>query len=219
MKIAVRRALSCVVGLFAIAVFYLALTGKFSAYVNPRFFWLLILAGLVLATAVIGSSALLRLPKIAFILLVPLALIWIAEPGQLGASMARQQSLAPLPAGGTFPALSPGLNQVGMRELNARSRLEPESTIGAEVAVMGFAVAEGENWRLARFTMSCCAADAVAYFADLDLSHWSPGIGQGLKEDKWYTVYATVDDVSTEHPVLSVSRIESADVPGDPYEY
>lgn len=219
MKVALNTARSCVVGLFSIGVLHLALSGDFSLYVNPRFFWLFIAAGTLLAVAAVCSPARLPVPRIALLLLVPLVLVWAAQPEELGASMARQQPPAVVSHNGVFPPLTQEVNQVGMRELNARMHMEPEQTIGAKVAIFGFAVRGEKDWKLARFTMSCCAADAVAYFADLDLGHWSSGMSKGLKEDNWYIAYGTVQATDGASPVISVDRIEDSGTPVEAYEY
>ena len=94
-----------------------------------------------------------------------------------------------------------------------RAHLEPENIAGKKVTVRGFAVRAEDGWHLTRFTISCCAADAMAYSVRLDTN-------AALSEDAWYEVTGAVSP--GQEPVLAVAAsrdISAIGVPEDPYEH
>ncbi|OFT63601.1 TIGR03943 family protein [Corynebacterium sp. HMSC05E07] len=215
-EVRVRQCGVVLVGLFALGLVWLVAVGDVARYLAPRFSWLLIAAGVVLFGAAIVARADRSVPRMAWLLLVPLALVWLAQPHQLGSTVAQNHAGARQPAASELrgkSAFAPLGETAGIRELNVRAHLEPENIAGKKVTVRGFAVRAEDGWHLTRFTISCCAADAMAYAVRLDTN-------AALSEDAWYEVTGAVSP--GQEPVLAVAAsrdISAIGVPEDPYEH
>jgi uncharacterized repeat protein (TIGR03943 family) len=110
-----------------------------------------------------------RGPSVAWLLLLPLLAVVLVRPPALGADAARRDSSErmPAPVDRGFDPLPPardGAVDLTLLEFMSRSYYdERESLAGATVRLTGFVVGDptlSDGYRLARFRMSCCAADA-----------------------------------------------------------
>ncbi|AEG80917.1 putative membrane protein [Corynebacterium ulcerans 809] len=160
----------------------------------------------------------------SWLLLVPVLLVALCAPTALGAASlrytaessgatARKNSLDDLPM---EPLRSYGTNELTMEELTARFlRSDSASMMGKTVAVTGFASRSVDGtWRLSRYKIFCCAADAMAYTASLD------GDAE-LIEDNWYEITAEVvphsEKFNPQFPVLKIDHATQIPQPEKPY--
>jgi uncharacterized repeat protein (TIGR03943 family) len=108
-------------------------------------------------------------PSVAWLLLLPLLALVLVRPPALGADAARRDSSERLPAPtdrgfDPLPPARDGAVDLTLTEFMTRSYYdERESLAGAAVRLTGFVVGDADltdGYRLTRFRMSCCAADA-----------------------------------------------------------
>ncbi|MGQ0776897.1 MAG: TIGR03943 family putative permease subunit [Pseudonocardiales bacterium] len=115
----------------------------------------------------------------------------------------------PLPDGGPHP--------VTIREFDERALDAGEvSFAGRTVELTGFVARpeDGDGFRLARFQISCCAADAVAAV----LRVIDPGSAAPAR-DSWLTVTGEFRGVGPDGiPELDAASMQPREVPVDPYE-
>jgi uncharacterized repeat protein (TIGR03943 family) len=165
--------------------------------------------------------------RVGWLLLVPVLVVVLVQPAALGSYAASGRSAVPGGAGGSFPALAPpvrGAVPMTMAEFVTRAlRDSSRSLEGVRVRLVGLvAPAEGaEAYRLTRFVIFCCAADAEALQVVVR--------GDGLKRqrDQWLEVEGqwaprpvpAADDPSPAPPVLTVDTARPIAEPHRPYEY
>lgn len=168
-------------------------------------------------------------PRVAWLLLLPVLTLSFVAPQALGSYAANRQSVRiPEPSSPEFPPLPEEVDgAVPMRFLDFLSRAvydETRSLEGVRVRMSGFAmpdIRDGQGFLLARFLLACCAADGRAM--KLDVVGWR---GEDPPADSWLVVEGTwvprdppgegdPQDFIPELRLLTWDRIPA---PRDPYE-
>lgn len=219
-------------GLLGGALIKLAFGGGFLAYVRPGHQpWLLGAGVVMVALAIAGVARDLRAREAGhghgfapWLMILPVLAILLVPPAALGADAAgrvdgnavaaRAASFDPLPPG---PAPPLRMTEVVGRAIEDRSG----SLDGRQVTLTGFVVRHGAELRLARLTITCCAADARPMSVRL--------VGGGLDSpaappDTWLRVRGEIDpgsaNPSTRYvPTFQVTDAAVIPAPEDPYEY
>jgi uncharacterized repeat protein (TIGR03943 family) len=158
--------------------------------------------------------------RVGWLLLAPvLALLLVAPPALGSFGVSRTTTVDVRTGSGTFAPLRAAAAPVTMTVLEFDQRAEDRagaSFAGVPVRLVGFVAGPADGgFRLARYQIACCAADAVAAVADVR------GItGDPPARDTWVSVIGTFrpggDPDSA--PVLDVSSVQPEPVPVDPYE-
>ncbi len=164
--------------------------------------------------------------RVGWLLLLPVLVVVLVRPAALGSYAVSSRSAVP-GGGGSFPALAApvrGAVPMAMAEFVSRALRDPgQSLAGVRVRLVGFAApGEGaEAYRLTRFVIFCCAADAEA------LQVVVRGDGTQRQRDQWLEVEGqwvpqpmpAADDPSPLSPVLTVDTVRPIAQPHEPYEY
>jgi uncharacterized repeat protein (TIGR03943 family) len=164
--------------------------------------------------------------RVGWLLLVPVLVVLVIQPAALGSYAVSSRSVVP---GGDdqFPPLAApvrGAVPMSMAEFVTRAVRDPgRSLAGVRVRLVGF-VAPAEDadggYRLTRFVIFCCAADAEALQAVVRGDPTPRARDQWLEvEGIWVPRPAAVDDPSPPPPVLQVGLVRPAAPPRPPYEY
>jgi len=111
-----------------------------------------------------------------------------------------------------------------MAEFVTRAVRDPgQSLAGVRVRLVGFVAPAGpgdRGWRLTRFVIFCCAADAEALQAVVRGDPTPRARDQWLEvEGTWQPRPAAVDDPSPPPPVLNAEAVRPIAPPRPPYEY
>ncbi|TMR88426.1 TIGR03943 family putative permease subunit [Nonomuraea basaltis] len=158
--------------------------------------------------------------RVAWLLAVPVAAIFLIAPPALGSYAVQQAEHAPAPpppsvVDADLPPLKSGrVNDLSMSEFAGRTWSDPGSLKGRTVRLTGFVVpsASGREWYVARLRIGCCAADALTMKAAV---RGAPAPGT----DTWVRVTGTwVPADGTAPPALDATRVEAVAAPGEPYE-
>jgi uncharacterized repeat protein (TIGR03943 family) len=164
--------------------------------------------------------------RVGWLLLVPVLVVLVVQPAALGSYAASSRSVVPGGGGGDFPALAApvrGAVPMPMAEFVTRAVRDPgQSLAGVRVRLTGFvAPAEGAgSYRLTRFVIFCCAADAEALQAVVHGDVVPRARDQWLEvEGTWQPRPAAVDDPSPPPPVLDAAVVRPIAPPRPPYEY
>ena len=157
--------------------------------------------------------------RVGWLLLVPVLAVLLAPPPALGSYgvdrssgvtvTAGGRTYAPLAAGGPYPM---ALREFGERAVDAGG----SSFAGNPVELTGFVARPDDTggFRLARFQISCCAADAVAAVVRV-----YGVVGVSPARDAWLTVIGTFRGVGPDGvPELDAVAALPVDNPVDPYE-
>jgi uncharacterized repeat protein (TIGR03943 family) len=163
--------------------------------------------------------------RVGWLLLVPVLVVLVVQPAALGSYAASSRSTVPGGDGG-FPALAApvrGAVPMTMAEFVTRAVRDPgQSLAGVRVRLVGFvAPAEGrDGYRLTRFVIFCCAADAEALQAVVRGDPTPRARDQWLEvEGTWLPRPAAVDDPTPPPPVLKADLIRPIAPARPPYEY
>lgn len=209
----------------------LTLSGSFQRYVQSGMRPWLLLAGVVVL--VVGLTTLVRslLAKpdthdehdhhgvgVGWLLLVPVAALLLVAPPALGSFGVDRAIKITASSHDEFKPVSTTDGPVPMTLLEYAQRSfdhDGRSMHGATVRLTGF-VADGStatSFRLARYQISCCAADAAAAVVRVE------GIaGAPPPRDQWVVVTGSYHAVDGEVPVLTATGVEQISPPEDPYE-
>lgn len=217
----------------------LVVTGNLSNYINIRFQWLTYVA--IVVFGVLGAwnaYALFRggsdkhLKNAAFdhvpvswgaiaIAAIPLLLATLIPSRPLDASAINSGvSLNPVGGAATF-SLAPEDRNI-LDWLREFSRTDNPATLnGLPVDVIGFVYREPgmaeDQFMLARFTMSCCVADAFAIGMPVQYANTA-----NLQEGEWVHIRGTLEAGEFEGramPIIQPSIVEPTDEPDTPYLY
>ena len=187
----VQNGLTIVVGVTALR---LSLTDVYLRYVKESLRPWLIVAGVLLVA--VGATGLVRdsrraaaaegsdavepepvgaghehshdshMPRVAWLLLLPVLAIFLISPASLGAFAARRSDARLEAPKAQFPALAAevrGAVPMTLREYTLRSYYDDQKSLeGKRVRLVGFITPESGQVLLTRFVLSCCAADGVA---------------------------------------------------------
>ena len=174
--------------------------------------------------------------RVGWMLALPIAISMAVGSNPLGSYAAgRQNSQRVLPPGefdleqyltaGSFGGQAPPLRVMDF--IRAAGDDEDQALLAdTRITLTGFvteddAVDDPHHFFLTRFTIGCCAADAIALFVRVDLDdHHIPAA------DTWVEVEGTLDpsasdpdDPINDPPVLVAHDVREADRPSEVYEY
>jgi len=156
---------------------------------------------------------------VGWLLLSPVAVLLLVAPPSLGSFGVDRSSPVRITSGAAaLPPLQPSSGPIAMTLLEYGERYFDGggSTLkDATVALTGFVAdgADGSSFRLARYQIACCAADAQASVVRVvGFSGAAPG------RDQWVTVTGTFQADAGDDPVLTATSIQQITAPEDPYE-
>jgi uncharacterized repeat protein (TIGR03943 family) len=210
-------------------VLRLTLSGAYLRYVqNGMRPWLLIAGA---ALVVLGAITVLRSllgrggdheheqPREGWLLLAPIAALLLVAPPALGSyGVDRASPVNVRSVGGGFKVLPPSTDPVSMSLLEYGQRAfdgDGRSVRDATVSLTGFVAAGADqtSFRLARYQIACCAADAAAMIVKV------VGIsGAAPSRDQWVTVTGRFHPAGGETPELTALTVRPITAPEDPYE-
>jgi uncharacterized repeat protein (TIGR03943 family) len=164
---------------------------------------------------------------VGWLLLAPVLVVVLVQPAALGSHAVSGRAAVPPGGDATYPALAPpvrGAVPMSMAEFVTRAlRDRGRSLDGVRVRLVGFVAPgrNGEAYRLTRFVIFCCAADAEA------LQVVVQGDPTRRAEDQWLEVEGrwlprpmpAADDPSPPPPVLVVDSTRPIAARRPPYEY
>jgi len=157
-------------------------------------------------------------PREGWLILAPIAALLLIAPPALGSyGVDRSAPVRITSHSGEFPPLRLGHGPVPMTLLEYGQRAfdgDGRTLKGASVELTGFVVdSTAGSFRLARYQIACCAADAAAAVVRV------VGIaGAAPPQDDWVTVTGSYHAPDGETPVLSATAVEPIAPPADPYE-
>lgn len=216
----------------------LAVSGAYAKYVRAGMGPLLLIAGILLAgLGLFGVVRALRRrgqspdedahghdhehrhgERIGWLLLAPvLALLLVTPPtlGSFGVGRSAAVSVtsggkvfSPLPAGRTVP--------MTLMEFDQRTEDHKGASFGStQVRLTGFVTpsSDRQGFRIARYQIACCAADAVASVVRI-----TGASGSRPARDQWVTVTGTFDRAADGVPELHAVSLAEIPTPVDPYE-
>ena len=166
--------------------------------------------------------------RVGWLLLVPVLVVLLVQPAALGSYAASSRTVVPGSGGnGQFPPLSApvrGAVPMPMAEFVTRAVRDPgQSLAGVRVRLTGFvapAEAGDHGWRLTRFVIFCCAADAEALQTVIRGDAVPRARDQWLEvEGTWQPRPAAVNDPNPQPPVLDADLVRPIAPPRPPYEY
>lgn len=232
MVVAVTAASGTISLLVGAVLLRLTFTGAFTRYVRPGMGPLLVVAGLV--AIVLGAVTLGRalrheptsegrehdhddMPRAGWLLLAPVAALLLVAPPALGSFGVGRGATIDVTAGAPVfePLREHAVVPMTLLEYNQRAAERAgESFNDATVELTGFvAGADADGFRLARYQIACCAADAapivvrvVGVYGDLP------------PRDAWVTVTGRFDEGGGGFPRLVATSIIPITAPDDPYE-
>jgi uncharacterized repeat protein (TIGR03943 family) len=166
--------------------------------------------------------------RVGWLLLVPVLVVLLVQPAALGSYAVSSRTVVPGGGDSGFPALAApvrGAVPMSMAEFVTRAARDPgQSLAGVRVRLTGFAApAQGGDggYRLTRFVIFCCAADAEAVQAVVRGDPTPRARDQWLEiEGTWVPrPVAADDDPSPPPPVLEADLVRPVAPPRPPYEY
>lgn len=226
--------------LCAAVLLRLRLTGEYKNYVRASMGRWILLAGLFFAASflwclVAGGRGAPHDPehagghdhehphthrsRTAWLLALPIAVLVLASPGPLGTYAVDRRAQTSAATSIEYPDLpaASGPITMGMREFDSRAFDRDGSTLrGRQVTLVGFLSSRRSpagDPVLVRFTIFCCAADAITYVASL--TGWT---GPEPAAGEWVRATGTFAGVTDKLPQLKVADLASIPTPADPYE-
>jgi uncharacterized repeat protein (TIGR03943 family) len=156
--------------------------------------------------------------RVGWLLLAPVVALLLVTPPTLG-SFGVDRSAAvnvtssgrtfdPLPAGGTVP--------MSLLEFEQRTVDHDGASFGSTpVRLTGFVARtiDGNGFRIARYQIACCAADAAASVVRV-----TGATGNPPARDQWVTVIGTFQRSAGDIPELHATSLTEVPTPADPYE-
>jgi uncharacterized repeat protein (TIGR03943 family) len=212
----------------------LTLTGAYTRYVQGRMGPWLVVAGVVVIA--LGLATLVRSrrsddgqhadehadehgERIGWLLLAPIAALLLVAPPALGSYGVDRGATVDVRSGAPeFQRLDArgGPASMTLLEFNQRAFDHDGSSFGdAPVQLTGF-VAEGGGaggFRLARYEIACCAADAAPVVVRVVGTDGDPPA-----RDRWVTVTGTFRPGGGDTPQLAATSVVEIPEPSDPYE-
>jgi uncharacterized repeat protein (TIGR03943 family) len=153
-----------------------------------------------------------------WLLLAPIAALLLVAPPTLGAYGVERAANVDITSGApVFDPLTKGASPhpMGLLEFSQRAFERDGATFnGASVELTGFvAEAEDRGFRLARYQIACCAADAAPVVVRVVGTTGDPP-----SLDQWVTVTGTFEPGGKEPPELAATSVIEIPAPDDPYE-
>ena len=218
----------------------LSVGGAYARYVRVGMGWWLLVAGVLLVA--LGLAGVVRAlwpgrravpaeghahghpdghahgDRVGWLLLAPVLALLLVTPPALG-SFGVDRSAAvnitssgrtfdPLPAGGTVP--------MSLLEFDQRRADHDGASFGSTpVRLTGFVARanDGNGFRIARYQIACCAADAVASVVRVTGTSGNPPA-----RDQWVTVTGTFQHSAGDVPEVHATTLIEVPAPADPYE-
>jgi uncharacterized repeat protein (TIGR03943 family) len=156
--------------------------------------------------------------RVGWLLLAPIAVLLLVAPPTLGSYGVDRGTAVNVRSGGAvFDPLPPGSHDVSMTLLEYGQRAfdrHGSSLTGATVQLTGFiSRIDKGGFRLARYQIACCAADAVPAIVLVQ------GVaGHPPHRDSWVRVTGTYLGGPGDLPRLAATSIVEIPVPDEPYE-
>jgi uncharacterized repeat protein (TIGR03943 family) len=165
--------------------------------------------------------------RVGWLLLVPVLVVMLVQPAALGSYAVSGRSAVPSGGDNDYPPLAApvrGAVPMSMAEFVTRAVRDPaQSLTGVRVRLVGFvAPNKGDEggYRLTRFVVFCCAADAEALQAVVRGDPTPRARDQWLEvEGAWLPRPAAVDDPTPPPPVLHADVVRPIAPAHPPYEY
>jgi uncharacterized repeat protein (TIGR03943 family) len=166
--------------------------------------------------------------RVGWLLLVPVLVVILVQPAALGSYAVSGRAAVPGGGDGGFdPLAAPvrGAVPMSMAEFVTRAERDPaQSLAGVRVRLVGFvAPSEGKEggYRLTRFVIFCCAADAQALQAVVGGDRTPRARDQWLEVEGTWVPHpvAAEDDPSPPPPALQVDSVRPVVPVRPPYEY
>jgi len=219
--------------LVGVLMIRLVLADAHLRYVQPAMGpWLLVSGAVLVVLGGVAVTRALRAPVAAaihddhdhgahdragWLLIVPVLAVLLAPPPALG-SYGVDRGVTVASTGRTYPSLPDTGNPhpMALREFGERAADGNGASFAAQpVELTGFVAGDAPGgFRLARFQISCCAADAVAAVV---IVHDPSGVAHA--RDTWATVVGTYRDVTADGvPELDAVAAQQVAAPVDPYE-
>jgi uncharacterized repeat protein (TIGR03943 family) len=216
-------------------VLRLTVTDTYRRYVRPEMGrWLLIAGIVIIVLGVVTLVQALRRARppeahghddehahgigVGWLLLAPIAALLLVAPPTLGAyGVERAGTVNIRPGPAIFDRLTPGDGPKSMTLLEFVERGFEHggaSFNGVPVRLTGFVAGTEEGgFRLARYQIACCAADATPVVVKVVGTSGSPP-----RDDQWVTVTGTFEPGGGELPRLAATTVAEIPAPADPYE-
>jgi uncharacterized repeat protein (TIGR03943 family) len=211
----------------------LAIGGAYAKYVRTGMGPLLLAAGLLLAgLGLFGVVRALRrgrapevpdahghhTQRIGWLLLAPVLALLLVTPPTLGSFGVNRSAAVNVTAGGkVFDSLPPGRTvPMTLLEFDERTADHHGASFGtAQVRLTGFVTpsSDAQGFRIARYQIACCAADAVASVVRV-----TGASGSRPARDQWVTVTGTFSPAADRVPELHAVSLAEIATPKDPYE-
>lgn len=217
----------------------LAVGGTYAKYVRTGMGPLLLIAGVLLAgLGLFGVVRVLRRghrpattdghahghehhhhsERIGWLLLVPMLALLLVTPPTLGSFGVGRSAAVNISSGGkVFSALPAGRTvPMTLMEYDERTVDHHGASFGTtQVRLTGFVTpsSDSRGFRIARYQIACCAADAVASVVRV-----TGASGSRPARDQWVTVTGTYTPSSDNVPELHAISLAEIPTPVDPYE-
>ena len=156
--------------------------------------------------------------RVGWLLVAPVLALLLVAPPALGSFGVDRTSVRIGAGAAVWRPLPASAEPVEMRVLELDQRAADragQSLAGATVRLTGFVAAGGRpgGFRLARYQIACCAADAVAAVAEVRAVTGAPA------RDSWVTVTGRFAGVLPDgSPILEATGVQTVPEPRDPYE-
>jgi uncharacterized repeat protein (TIGR03943 family) len=157
------------------------------------------------------------IPNVAWLLLLPGLVTFVISPPPLGAYLAERRANDVTNATAVTTELGGAkIVPVRVEEFVWRAQADPDSLQGRSVKMTGFVSYDNDdNWYVTRMSISCCAADAVAFRVRVDEA-------ETPERDQWVTVTGVWVEGSgatpRDPPALVADDVTPADPPKNTYE-
>jgi uncharacterized repeat protein (TIGR03943 family) len=212
----------------------LAVGGAYAKYVRAGMGPLLLIAGILLAG--LGLFGVVRAlgrrgrgpaedahghqhsERIGWLLLAPVLALLLVTPPTLGSFGVNRSAAVSVTSGGkVFSALAPGRTvPMTLLEFDERTVDHKGASFGTtQVRLTGFVTpsSDTQGFRIARYQIACCAADAVASVVRV-----TGASGSKPARDQWVTVTGTFTAAADGVPELHAVSLAEIPTPKDPYE-
>jgi uncharacterized repeat protein (TIGR03943 family) len=160
--------------------------------------------------------------QVGWLLLAPIVALLLVTPPALGSAAVDRSTVTVSGSAPVFPPLPASAEPrvLTMQEFQDRALDRAGSSLqGRLVTVTGFVARErdGDGFRLARYQIACCAADAVAAVARVV----GPAVSASVapRREQWFRVTGTFRAVGSDGvPELAAQTLTAIPTPVDPYE-
>ena len=156
--------------------------------------------------------------RVGWLLLAPVLALLLVTPPALGSYGVDRNATVKVTSGGrTFSSLPAGRTvPMSLLEFDERAADHNGASMGTTpVRLTGFVAGtnDGGGFRLARYQIACCAADAVPAVVRV-----TGAAGDPPPRDRWVTVTGTFQRSADGIPELRASSLAEIPAPRDPYE-